>query len=230
VSSAVNSSVLLCVLGDSVVYIFALLGGLRERCGDRILATHNEPYMIDFTHKIILITGAAAETGQELAVELARRGASIAAVDINPSGWRKPCAASAPKAARSKDYVVDTSQAPADRGPGGRGAGRLGRIDILVCAAVVRPPTDPEHGRVGVPPHAGREPGRTVLSDAARRASLMKAHGGGTIVVAHRGRSADLPPSQPAHPPQANEDAGRAAYFASQAALDAAHLDCTAGI
>ena len=177
--------------------------------------------MIDFTHKIILITGAAGGTGQELAVELARRGASIAAVDINPIGLEETVRRIRAEGGAVKDYVVDTAKRLPIVALVDEVLDDWGRIDILVCAAVVRP-TDPILSMDEWEFH------RTLDVNLAgpfflmqRVGQFMKAHGGGTIVVAHRGRSADLPPSQPAHPPQANEDAGGAAYFASQAALDA---------
>jgi NAD(P)-dependent dehydrogenase (short-subunit alcohol dehydrogenase family) len=164
--------------------------------------------MTDFTQKIILITGAAGGTGQQLAVELARQGATIAAVDINPLGLDETLNRIRLAGGTVKDYLFDTAKRLPIVGLVDEVLDDWARIDILVCAAVVRP-TDPILSMDEWDFH------RTLDVNLAgpfflmqRVGQVMKAQGGGLIVVA----GGDNPPG------------GGAAYCASQAALAALTL------
>lgn len=163
--------------------------------------------MTDFRQKIILITGAAGGTGQQLAVELASRGATIAAVDLNPLGLDETVSRIRLAGGAVKEYLYDTAKRLPIFGLVDEVLDDWGRIDILACAAVVRP-ADPILTMDEWDFH------RTLDVNLAgpfflmqRVAQVMKAQGGGQIVIA--GGEA-----------QGDEDtSGGPAYRASQAAL-----------
>lgn len=160
--------------------------------------------MTDLHNQIILITGAGGGTGRSLAVELAARAAVIAAVDINPLGLDETVAAIQAAGGRVKAYIFDTAKRLPIVGLVDEVLDDWGRIDILITAAAVHP-TDPIltmdewdfHHTLDV-----NLSGPFFLLQ--RVAQVMKATGGGTIVV------------------EGGETAGPgAAYQASQAGLAA---------
>ncbi len=168
--------------------------------------------MTDYTQKIILITGAAGGRGQQLAVELARRGATIAAVDLNPLGLDETISRIRLAGGTVKEYLYDTAKRLPIVGLVDEVLDDWGRIDILVCAAVVRP-ADPIltmdewdfHRMLDV-----NLAGPFFLMQ--RVAQVMKAQGGGQIVIVGGEASG-------------GEDAGGGpAYRLSQAALAAFSL------
>jgi NAD(P)-dependent dehydrogenase (short-subunit alcohol dehydrogenase family) len=183
--------------------------------------------MINFSGKIILITGAGSGMGRSLAQELASRGAVIAAVDINPLGLEETVAVILAAGGRVKDYLFDTAKRLPVVALVDEALDDWGRIDILILGAEVRP-TDPILTMDEWDFH------RTLDVNLAgpfflmqRLAQVMKNHGGGVIVVAGgcacRGRSSGVL-YQPYLPKSEDETAlpqpdEGAAYLASQAAL-----------
>jgi NAD(P)-dependent dehydrogenase (short-subunit alcohol dehydrogenase family) len=159
--------------------------------------------MMDFIHKIVLITGAAGGKGRELAEALAARGASIAAVDINPFGLDVTVQRIREKGGTVKDYIFDTAKRLPIVGLVDSVLDDWERIDILVCASVVRP-TDPILSMDEWEFH------RTLDVNLAgpfflmqRVGQVMKAQGGGVMLIV------------------GDEASGGPAYRASQAALSA---------
>lgn len=168
--------------------------------------------MIDFTHKIILITGAAGGTGQQLAVELAARGAMLAAVDINPLGLDETAKRIRLNGGTVKEYIYDTAKGLPIVALVDEVLDDWGRIDILICAAEVRPVdsilTMDEwdfHRTLDV-----NLAGPFFLMQ--RVGQVMKAQGGGLIVVAG------------GEEPGGEDTVGGPAYRASQAGLVALTL------
>lgn len=98
--------------------------------------------MIDLTNKIVLITGAAGGKGQQLAVELAGRGAKIAAVDINPLGLDETVQRIHQDGGTVKEYVYDIAKQLPAVALVEQVLDDWGRVDILVLAGEVHP-TDP---------------------------------------------------------------------------------------
>lgn len=90
--------------------------------------------------KVIVLTGAGSGMGRELALELLRRGARVAAVDINASAL-EGTAALAPGGAESlATFVVNITDRAAVESLVEQVAARFGTIDgLLNCAGVIQP-------------------------------------------------------------------------------------------
>jgi NAD(P)-dependent dehydrogenase (short-subunit alcohol dehydrogenase family) len=91
------------------------------------------------TGKVVVVTGAGSGMGRELALELRRRGARVAAVDINEKTLSETAAlAGADKGVAT--FVVDiTDRAAVEALPAAVSA-RFGGIDGLInCAGVIQP-------------------------------------------------------------------------------------------
>jgi 3-oxoacyl-[acyl-carrier protein] reductase len=84
-----------------------------------------------------LVTGAASGLGWCFALELARAGAAVAAVDVNAEGLRALSAEAAGLPGRVETFVGDISDEPAVRGFVRDAAERLGGINVLVNNAAV---------------------------------------------------------------------------------------------
>jgi NAD(P)-dependent dehydrogenase (short-subunit alcohol dehydrogenase family) len=95
--------------------------------------------MVDYTHKIALITGAAGGAGRRLAEELAGLGAVVAAVDINPLGLDETVRRIRAAGGTVKDYVFDAAKRLPIVALVDAVLNDWGRIDILVLAAEVHP-------------------------------------------------------------------------------------------
>ena len=159
-----------------------------------------------------MITGAAGGEGQHLAVELARRGATVAAVDINPLGLDETVGRIRQDGGTVKEYVYDIAKQLPAVALVEQVLDDWGRIDILVLAGEVHP-VDPIltmdewdfHRTLDV-----NLAGPFYLMQRVGKAMVQQ--GGGLIVVdAGEGRHVGLP--QP--------DREGAAYRASKAGLAA---------
>jgi NAD(P)-dependent dehydrogenase (short-subunit alcohol dehydrogenase family) len=188
--------------------------------------------MPDFNDKIILITGAGSGTGRTLAIELAAHGAGIAAVDVNPLGLDETVAAIRLAGGRVKDYIADAAKRLPVVALVDEVLDDWGRIDILICAQVVRP-RDPVLSMDEWDFH------RTLDVNLAgpfflmqRAAQVMKSQAGGGVIVVEVGQAGEgrsVTPRRGRHtgPPLPDEGASLslpaagAAYLASQAALAA---------
>ena len=89
--------------------------------------------------KVVVVTGAGSGMGREVALEALRRGAKVAAVDINESTLAET-AALASAGERLRTYVVNVSDKGAVAALPGRVAGDFGHVDGLVhCAGIIQP-------------------------------------------------------------------------------------------
>ncbi|HSU12930.1 SDR family oxidoreductase [Longimicrobium sp.] len=84
-----------------------------------------------------LVTGAASGLGYRFALELARAGAAVAAVDVNGEGLRALAAEAAGLPGRVETFVGDVADEPAVRAFVRDAAERLGGLNVLVNNAAV---------------------------------------------------------------------------------------------
>jgi NAD(P)-dependent dehydrogenase (short-subunit alcohol dehydrogenase family) len=197
-------------------------------------SSYKEKKMINFTAKIILITGAGSGTGRQLAEQLAARGAVIAAVDLNPLGLDETVAKILTAGGRVKDYLFDTAKRLPVVALVDEVLDDWGRIDILILAAEVHP-SDPiltmdewDFHRTLDVNLAGPFFLMQRLAQVMIKQDRTPETNAGVIVVvgdarrgkpARRGRPTCLPkPGEVAYLPLPGEGA---AYLASQAALAA---------
>ncbi len=87
--------------------------------------------------RVALITGAASGLGRGLALELARRGASIVAVDINPARLEETASLVEREGSSCLVKVTDVSQWEEMRVMADEVLGQVGEVDILVNNAGV---------------------------------------------------------------------------------------------
>jgi NAD(P)-dependent dehydrogenase (short-subunit alcohol dehydrogenase family) len=92
-------------------------------------------------NKVIVVTGAGSGMGREVALELIRRGARVAAVDLNPTGLAETV--DRVPSDRKKDlvtYVVNVADRTGVEGLPARVAADLGPADGLIhCAGIIQP-------------------------------------------------------------------------------------------
>jgi 3-oxoacyl-[acyl-carrier protein] reductase len=84
-----------------------------------------------------LVTGAASGLGYRFALELARAGAAVAAVDVNEDGQRRLAGEAAGLPGRVEPLVGDVSDETAVRRFVGDAAGRMDGLNVLVNNAAV---------------------------------------------------------------------------------------------
>src|SRR5437899_2457782 len=89
--------------------------------------------MAFFSNQVVLITGAASGLGRQLALDLAREGAVIAAVDLKEEPLTRLAAELGGK--RTAWGVADVTDAGAIRNAALELGGKLGAIDILIANA-----------------------------------------------------------------------------------------------
>jgi NAD(P)-dependent dehydrogenase (short-subunit alcohol dehydrogenase family) len=89
--------------------------------------------------KILIVTGAGSGMGREVALEAVRRGAKVAAVDINPTTLAETAGLASSGEAMSTHVVNITDKAAVDALPA-KVVERFGAVDGLVhCAGIIQP-------------------------------------------------------------------------------------------
>ena len=89
--------------------------------------------------KVIVVTGAGSGMGREVALEALRRGARVAAVDVNPTTLAET-ASLADDAARISTHVVDITDRAAVAVLPRAVIDRYGAVDGLIhCAGIIQP-------------------------------------------------------------------------------------------
>ncbi|MGA2504362.1 MAG: SDR family NAD(P)-dependent oxidoreductase [Anaerolineales bacterium] len=162
--------------------------------------------MTDFTGKIVLITGAGKGTGRRVAEEFAAHGATLAVNDVSPVNLDETVAHILASGGQAKPYVEDIAKKMPIQTLLNSVVEDFSRIDILVNCAEVEPQKtvlemdDWDWQRT----MDVNLTGPFLLTQSVGR--IMKEKGGGVIV--HVGE-------------RAKGQEGRAAYFASKAALAA---------
>ncbi len=95
--------------------------------------------MSEFTDKVVLVTGAGRGTGRALAITFGKRGAIVAANDINPISLDETVALITSGGGRAKDYVFDVAKRMPVQAMVKEILDDWGRIDILINHAGVEP-------------------------------------------------------------------------------------------
>jgi NAD(P)-dependent dehydrogenase (short-subunit alcohol dehydrogenase family) len=91
------------------------------------------------TGKTIVVTGAGSGMGRQVALELLRRGANVAAVDVNPTTLAET-AALADDPGRVSEHRVDITDRAAVAALPAAVAERFGAVDGIVhCAGIIQP-------------------------------------------------------------------------------------------
>jgi len=94
----------------------------------------------EFTGQVAIVTGGASGIGRRVAEELARRGASVAAFDLNREALDAAVSQMSEVGITVQGYCVDCSDEKAVRGGVADVVHEHGQLDILVhCAAIVGP-------------------------------------------------------------------------------------------
>jgi short-subunit dehydrogenase len=87
--------------------------------------------------KTVVVTGAGSGIGREVALEAIRRGAQVAAVDLNPAALAETAQLAA---GRLSTHVVDITDRTAVQELPGKVEAELGPADALVhCAGIIQP-------------------------------------------------------------------------------------------
>jgi NAD(P)-dependent dehydrogenase (short-subunit alcohol dehydrogenase family) len=95
--------------------------------------------MLDFTDKVVLVTGAGRGIGRAIAEAFARHGACVAANDLTPVNLDETVRRIAAVGGRSKDYLFDIAKKMPVQALVEAVLEDWGRIDILVNNAGVEP-------------------------------------------------------------------------------------------
>jgi NAD(P)-dependent dehydrogenase (short-subunit alcohol dehydrogenase family) len=161
---------------------------------------------IDFTDKIVLVTGAGRGTGRRVAETFAAHSACVAANDISPVNLEQTIAHILAAKGQVRPYVEDIAKKMPFQGLLNSVLDDFGRIDILINCAEVEPQKtvlemDEWDWQRTMDVNLS---GAFLLTQSAGR--IMKEKGGGIII--HVGERAKSPEK-------------RAAYFASKAGLAA---------
>jgi NAD(P)-dependent dehydrogenase (short-subunit alcohol dehydrogenase family) len=90
--------------------------------------------------KVVVVTGAGSGMGREVALELLRRGARVAAVDINEATLLETVALAAGGAEAPATYVVNITDRAAVEALPQAVVDRFGAVDgIINCAGIIQP-------------------------------------------------------------------------------------------
>ncbi len=93
----------------------------------------------ELSGKVALVTGAGRGLGRAIALELARRGALLAANDISPMGVDATVEQAVRAGGQAKAYVFDVAKRMPVEAMLDEILGDFGRLDILVNNAAVQP-------------------------------------------------------------------------------------------
>jgi NAD(P)-dependent dehydrogenase (short-subunit alcohol dehydrogenase family) len=162
--------------------------------------------MVDFTGKIVLISGAGKGTGRGVAEAFAAQGATVAVNDVSPVNLDRTVANILASGGQVKAYVEDIAKKMPIQTLLNSVLDDFGKIDILINCAEV----EPEKTVLEMDDWDWQRTldvnlsGPFLLTQSVGR--IMKEQGGGVIV--HVGERANGPER-------------RAAYFASKAGLAA---------
>lgn len=90
--------------------------------------------------KVVVVTGAGSGMGREIALELLRRGAKVAAVDINEATLAETVTLSGSGPDRIATYPMSVADKAAVEALPDAVAGSLGTVDGLInCAGIIQP-------------------------------------------------------------------------------------------
>jgi len=94
---------------------------------------------INYSGKVVLVTGAGREPGRALSVAFARWGAVSASNDLNPLGLEETMQSIAEAGGKGKEYLFDVAKRMPVQALVDQVLEDWGRIDILVNCAAVEP-------------------------------------------------------------------------------------------
>ena len=94
---------------------------------------------MEFSEKVVLVTGAGKGLGREIALAFAAQGAVVAANDLTPVNLDKTLALMRAQGGRAQEYLFDIAKALPARALVEQVVADYGRIDILVHNAAVAP-------------------------------------------------------------------------------------------
>ena len=94
---------------------------------------------MDFTNKVVLVTGAGRGIGRAIAETFAAHGARVAANDISPDNLHQTVQRISQVGGTAKDYVVDVAKKMPVQAMVEQILDEWGRIDILINNAGVEP-------------------------------------------------------------------------------------------
>jgi NAD(P)-dependent dehydrogenase (short-subunit alcohol dehydrogenase family) len=90
--------------------------------------------------KVLVVTGAGSGMGRQVALELLRRGARVAAVDINPTTLDETVTLAAGRADAIAPYVVNITDRSAVEALPAALVDRFGAVDgVINCAGIIQP-------------------------------------------------------------------------------------------
>jgi short-subunit dehydrogenase len=96
--------------------------------------------VVKAAHKVIVVTGAGSGMGREIARELLRRRARVAAVDINPTSLAETADLAKGRADALATFVVDITDRAAVEALPEAVIDRFGAVDGIVnCAGIIQP-------------------------------------------------------------------------------------------
>lgn len=94
---------------------------------------------MDFTNKVVLITGAGKGIGRKLAEKLAERGACIAANDISPLNVEEVVSAVHARGGKAKAFMEDVAKKVGAQTLIKNVEDEFGGLDLLINHAAVKP-------------------------------------------------------------------------------------------
>ena len=90
--------------------------------------------------KVLVVTGAGSGMGREVALELLRRGARVAAVDINETTLRETAALAPSGTEALATFVVNVADRAAVEALPQSVVARFGEVDgVINCAGIIQP-------------------------------------------------------------------------------------------
>lgn len=89
---------------------------------------------------VVVITGAGSGMGREIALELLRRGARVAAVDINPATLAETASLAGDRAGEIATFTLSVADKAAVEALPGAVVERFGAVDgVINCAGIIQP-------------------------------------------------------------------------------------------